>query len=105
MFIHQNKFRVAVVMTGLLVLTGWLGPAAAQKASVPKVQSALALGEGQVKQLLLLMEADARGKVSKQEYMKFMEAEFQRLDKNQAGELDVKELVPPNVAAAHFAGK
>jgi uncharacterized membrane protein YdfJ with MMPL/SSD domain len=44
------------------------------------------------KKLLLFMDADKSGKVSKQEWMKFMEAEFDRLDANHDGELDVKEL-------------
>jgi Ca2+-binding EF-hand superfamily protein len=52
----------------------------------------LALGEEEVKQLLLLMDTDKNGKISKQEYMDFMEAEFIRLDKDKSGELDVKEL-------------
>ncbi|MBV8437733.1 MAG: EF-hand domain-containing protein [Silvibacterium sp.] len=44
------------------------------------------------KQLLLLMDTDRNGKVSKQEFMNFMEAEFNRLDINHDGELDVHEL-------------
>src|SRR5271167_644376 len=44
------------------------------------------------KKLLLLMDTDKSGKISKQEWMKFMEAEFDRLDTNHDGELDVKEL-------------
>jgi len=43
-------------------------------------------------ELLRLMDADENGKVSKAEYMKFMEAEFNRLDINRDGELDLKEL-------------
>jgi len=52
----------------------------------------LAIGEAEAKQLLLLMDQDQSGKVSKKEFMSFMEAEFQRLDVNKDGELDVKEL-------------
>src|SRR5271165_5233579 len=43
-------------------------------------------------ELLRLMDLDENGKVSKSEYMRFMEAEFNRLDINHDGELDVKEL-------------
>jgi hypothetical protein len=67
-----------------------LGAAAAQDAA--KSQQKLALGEDDVKQLLLLMDTDKNGKISKQEYMNFMEAEFERLDKDKSGELDAKEL-------------
>ena len=52
----------------------------------------LVAGEREAKQMLLLMDRDLSGKVSKQEFMSFMEAEFQRLDVNKDGELDVKEL-------------
>ena len=52
----------------------------------------LAAGEREAKQLLLLMDRDQSGKVSKQEFMRFMEAEFERMDINKDGELDVKEL-------------
>ena len=73
--------------TGILLTT-----AAAQKASVPKAQDRLTMGEEEVRQLLQLMEPNQKGMVSKQEYMKFMEAEFDKLDINKDGELDVKEL-------------
>jgi Ca2+-binding EF-hand superfamily protein len=52
----------------------------------------LAAGETQAKQLLLLMDKDQNGKVSKREFMNFMAAEFARLDTNKDGELDVSEL-------------
>jgi hypothetical protein len=49
-------------------------------------------GLKQTMQLLVLMETDQNGKVSKAEFMKFMEGEFDKLDVNKDGELDVKEL-------------
>jgi Ca2+-binding EF-hand superfamily protein len=51
-----------------------------------------AAADADTKQLLLLMDQDRNGKVSKQEFMAFMEAEFTRLDTNKDGELDVYEL-------------
>jgi len=61
---------------------------------VPTAFAGPRLDEGlkQTRQLLVLMETDQNGKVSKAEFMKFMEAEFDRLDKNKDGALDVKEL-------------
>ncbi len=47
--------------------------------------------------MLLLMDTDKSGKVSKREFMGFMEAEFERLDVNKDGELDVKELTDSRV--------
>jgi hypothetical protein len=96
--IMLTKSAVVLVM----IIIGVLGPwgavqsvAVAQKASAPKPQDNLALGEGEVKKLLLLMDTDNDGQVSKQEFMRFMEAEFDRLDKKKEGKLDVKELTQP----------
>jgi Ca2+-binding EF-hand superfamily protein len=63
----------------------------------------VALGEEQAKQLLLLIDTDKKGVISKQEWMKFMEAEFDRLDKAKNGELDVKELTQSRLRVSHFA--
>jgi Ca2+-binding EF-hand superfamily protein len=38
------------------------------------------------------MDANKNGKVSKKEFLDFMAAEFDRLDKDKSGELDVNEL-------------
>ena len=98
--------KALLVVTSVLVATaGLLGTAAAQKASVPKPQDKLALGEDEVRQLLVLMDTDKNGKVSKVQYMKFMEAEFERLDKYKSGELDVKELTKSTMTANRFDGK
>jgi len=89
----RTSIMFVVVLIGVLVATGaMLGTAVAQKTPAPKPQNNLALGEGEVKKLVLLMNTDNEGKISKQEFMSFMEAEFNRLDKNKDGKLDVKEL-------------
>jgi len=51
-----------------------------------------AAGDAATKQLLLLMDTDKDGMVSRQEFMAYMDAEFDRLDQNKDGKLDVKEL-------------
>jgi hypothetical protein len=92
------------VVFAVLVATQLLfGTATAQKQSVPKPQDKLAIGETEVKQLLLLMDASKNGKIAKQEYMNFMEAEFDRLDKNKNGELGPKELTQSKLRASHVA--
>jgi Ca2+-binding EF-hand superfamily protein len=48
--------------------------------------------DAETKQLLLLMDQDRNGKVSRQEFMQFMAAEFDRLDASKDGQLDVYEL-------------
>jgi Ca2+-binding EF-hand superfamily protein len=74
---------------------------AAQRQVVPKPQDKLALGEPEVTQLLLLMDTDKNGKISKEEWMKFMEAEFDRLDKDKKGQLDAKELTQSKLRVSH----
>ena len=81
---------------------GMVGTAVGQKAAVPKPQDKLAIGEDEAKQLLLLIDTDKKGKISKQEWMKFMEAEFDRLDKTKSGELDVDELMQSKLRVSPF---
>jgi hypothetical protein len=69
---------------------------------------AIAQGEDAAKQLLLLMDRDKNGKVSREEFTSFMEAEFNRLDKDKNGELDVNELLQSQIQAREpftLAGK
>lgn len=65
----------------------------AQKASVPKQPDTTAIASEKVKEILALMDTDKNGKISKQEWMKFMEAEFDRLDTKKTGEIDLKKLL------------
>ena len=64
----------------------------------------LEMGEAEAKRLLTLMDRDQNGKVSKKEFMTFMEEEFNLLDKNKDGELDVKELLQ-NRFTPHGGGR
>ena len=99
---RRTNFVCFIVALGVLAVT-WsvLGLALAQKQAVPKPQDKLALGEPEVKQLLLLMDADKNGKISKEEWMRFMEAEFDRLDKGKKGQLDAKELTQSKLQVSH----
>jgi len=90
-----------VVVAVLAAIWAILGTAVAQKAATPKPQDKLALGDAEVTQLLLLIDTDKKGKISKQEWMKFMEGEFDRLDKDKRGELDVKELTQSRLRVSH----
>ena len=93
---------LVIVVLGVLVATlAMLGTLVAQKQAVPKPQDKLALGEPEVKQLLLLMDTDKNGKISKEEWMKFMEAEFDRLDKDKSGDLDAKDLRQSQLRVSH----
>jgi hypothetical protein len=89
----RKSMLVACLIAALLALGAITETVAAQKADKtgPKQQRTLALGEDEVKQLLLLMDADKSGKISKKEFMALMSAEFDRLDTDKSGELDAKE--------------
>jgi EF hand len=98
----RMSIMFVVIVIAVLVATGaMLRTAVAQKATTPKPPDNLALGEGEVKKLLLRMDTDNDGKVSRQEFMSFMEAEFDRLDKKKEGKLDVKELTQQPTRGFH----
>ena len=65
----------------------------------------LAAATDAAKQLLLVIDADESGKISKQEWMKFMEAEFDRLDTDHKGQLDIQELTQSRVRMRPYVGK
>ena len=92
--------RVRTVMAAQNSILPDQAPASAEDQK--REEQKLKKGEAEAKRMLLLMDRDQSGKVSKQEYMRFMEAEFERLDKNKDGELDVKELT--QVRYVHHSG-
>ena len=69
---RTNIVLVIVEIAGLVATWAMLGTAVAQKAAAPKPQDKPALGEDEVKQLLLHMDTDKNGKITKQGWMKFM---------------------------------
>jgi Ca2+-binding EF-hand superfamily protein len=96
-----TRKNLVLIMATAMFADILLGTAAAQKA-VPKPQNKLALGEDEVTQLVLLMDPDKNGKITKQEFLRFMEAEFDRLDKDKRGELDIKELRQTQSRSSRF---
>ena len=92
---RRHKYiGVGFVLATLVASGTWgtrIGTAIARGGTAPP-QDKIALGEDDVKQLVFLMDQDKDGIVSEQEFMRFMKAEFKRLDKDKSGELDVKEL-------------
>jgi len=92
-FERRTMLLVILAVTALFAMVGTT--IAAQKETTPKAQDNVAVGEPEVKQMLPLMDQDKDGKVSKQDFMEFMEAEFDRLDKTKEGKLDVKKLTQP----------
>lgn len=84
----------------LLIVAAVAGLAGAAIAS-PKLDPMTA-GLKQTVQLLVLMETNHSGVVTKAEFMRFMEAEFDRLDKNKDGALDVKELTQTQPESSYY---
>jgi hypothetical protein len=102
MWMHKMVLSAAFVIA--MLVSCWPLPEAVvaqTKASVPKPQNTRVLGEDAVKHLLLLMEPDKNGKISKQAWMRFMGEEFDRLDKDKNGELDAQELRRLNAPIKH----
>jgi len=103
-----RQTNIGLAITILVATWAMPGIAAAQKQSVPKPavpqpQDKRSLVQNEVTRLLLLMDTDRNGKVSKQEFIKFMEAEFDRLDKNKTGDLDVGRLTQSKLRASQIA--
>jgi hypothetical protein len=97
----RRRFTLALAALGAT----WpvVANASAQKQPMAKTPNKLALAEEEVEQLLLLMDTDKNGKISKKEWLAFMEAEFDRLDTDRSGELDVKELAQSRLRASRHA--
>ena len=95
--------RIGVVSVIAVLATTWAirGNAAEERQTLPKPPDKQMLRAEEVKQMLLLMDTDENGKISKQEWLRFMEAEFDRLDKDKSGELDVKELTQTRIRGFH----
>jgi hypothetical protein len=101
--LKRTNVAWAIVLVAVLVASAaMLGTARAQKAAVPKPPDKLALGQDEVKQLLLLIGGDENGKITKEKWMKFMEAEYGRLDKDKSGDLDAKDLAQSSLRVSHF---
>ena len=95
----MSQTRRYLVVAGLFAAALLPGTGDAQKndKTVNRTQRTLALAEDEVKQLILLMDTNKNGKVSKKEFMDFMSAEFDRLDRDNSGELDPAELAESQI--------
>jgi len=88
----RNKLLLEIVW-GMVMLAGIVAALGAPQKNTPqKTADKYRLADEEVKELILLMDTDENGKISKPEYMKFMETEFDRLDVDKNGQLDVNEL-------------
>jgi len=92
-----KRIFLAIATSLMLIAAGSVVAQDSDPKAEAQKEKKLAAGEREAKKMLLLMDTDKSGKVSKEEFMSFMEAEFQRMDINKDGELDVKELTDSRV--------
>ena len=95
----NRRSAMTTMLTGAALLAA--NAFAQDTANVPVRPNTGKIAEDNVKQLLLLMDTDRNGKISKDEWMKFMSAEFDRLDTDHSGELDRNELLSSRVMMRH----
>jgi Ca2+-binding EF-hand superfamily protein len=78
-------FRKPNIIAGAVLALVFVAGASAAERSGPSAQHRL------TEHLIRLMDKDRNGTVSKTEFMSFMSSEFDRLDVNRGGALDVRE--------------
>jgi hypothetical protein len=87
----QGITGYALAILAAAGLSGSVAVATDAPAGAEPVQK-LATGLTPASQLLPLMDTDKNGKVPKEEFLRFMAAEFDYADRNQDNEIDPKEL-------------
>jgi len=87
----KRKLKLAALAAALFLGTTGVGTVLGADNDTDKSKKVQA-GYEETKDLLRLMDKDKNGKVSKKEFMDFMNAEFDLLDHDKNGELDVNEL-------------
>ena len=114
---QRNKFAFTMVLAvsfaavtlahRAIAQTAATQPSGPQPGSVPAYapdSPKIAAGAVNVTQLLLLMDTDKNGKISRKEFMDFMAAEFDRLDTDKSGELDPRELAKSQLTPTRTGG-
>jgi 5S rRNA maturation endonuclease (ribonuclease M5) len=90
-------------ITGMLAgATVLAGKSFAQTTTAsPKSPNIALIVEQNAKQIMLLMDADKDGKISKHEWLDFMSTEFDRLDTDHNGNINQKELMATQIRIQH----
>jgi hypothetical protein len=90
-----NRMKIVLAVAAFAATCALPGHAVAQKQMTFKPLDTAAAREIEVKQLLLLVDTDKDGAISKQDWLKLMDAEFDRIDRNRAGVLKVNAIPQP----------
>lgn len=95
------KTRLAVAASFAVAMTlgagSTVGTAWARGENLSQPHAPAVAGEEQVKQLILLLDQTSQrnGTVSKEDLMKFVSAEFDRLEHDRSGDVDVRDVDTP----------
>jgi hypothetical protein len=89
---RQKLVMLKLGVAGALAVGATVGIAVAQNSVSPPTPGQVTMGEDDAKKMVLLMDADKNGRVSREEFKTFMDAEFKRLDTDKNGEIDVNEM-------------
>jgi hypothetical protein len=103
---EKNELRRMSIVVGVVVLAAtWAMPGYAGEPGqvIPKRENKQALRADHVRQLLVLMDTDKGGMISRQEWIGYLAAEFDRLDKARSGMLDIRAVAPAASHARPFA--
>jgi Ca2+-binding EF-hand superfamily protein len=96
----KSKLIMIILLFAILFTTGRF---AQNRAAAPKREDRQRLKEDEVTLLFFLTDTDKNGKISKQEWITFMSAEFDRLDTDKSGDLDPKELAQLSLRRSNFS--
>ena len=87
----QRNSLTAIRLLAVIIAAYAVAASFAQKANVPIHQDVVALAQPKVTEVLLVMDTDRNGKISKKDFMNLMDAVFDRLDKDRHGQLDPRQ--------------
>jgi hypothetical protein len=113
MFIDRRIVHVtvaAVLLAGAIAVKVHAGQSERSTGVPPtpeqtKREKQLSAATEAARELLLAIDTNKSGKISKEEWMRFMEAEFDRLDTDHKGQLDVDELTKSRIRVRPYVGK
>lgn len=94
-----------VIVAAAFAIGVALGSPYKQKSGDPKPSQGSdsdSLSDGEVAQLLRLIDVNNTGKITRQQWMDFMAAEFDRLDANKSGVLSPTELSRSRLRVSSF---
>jgi hypothetical protein len=102
----RTKYALNGLVTAIILAAGIGIGISFARGDMPR-NDKLAQGEPEVKQLLSVLGQDSNGMVSEKTFLNYMKAEFEKLDTNKEGVLNVRTLTRPADAPVTFssAGK